>query len=530
MIKWFENLKISSKIMLIVIIMVLALAATAAMGIFGMQQLNSLVSDITRQGDLVGSVVEIKANLFYEREMLLELAMDAGIDVNQQLGHIEEVAAATTHSLTSIEELLQSATSEEQTAWNRVNGELQSYLSSRDAMLNSMGQRVNSATLRTYLFGEGNEVFNSVVEQLEDYLGVNQALTEQREEEAAQTFARTISTQLILTLIVSIVLLVMGLVISRIIARPLVKLQAMAQKVADGDLTVEVIDGGKDEVGQVISAFSRMLDNLKELIEVVVDIAENVESSSEELSSAANQSSAAVQEVAASTQQFASSVQQIASNSQNIAESSNEVSDMASSGEKELNRATNQMADISTMIKQLSQVVQGLGDQSSEIEKIIDMIASIAEQTNLLALNAAIEAARAGEHGRGFAVVAENIRKLAEQSSQATSEIRSMIVGINKEVGKAVDTVEVGYKEVEEGTQVISQTEKVFNRIIGAIERLDEKIQGISAATQQLGSGSEEISASTEEQSAQVEQIAGTAQSLAERSEKLTGALSKFTV
>ena len=179
------------------------------------------------------------------------------------------------------------------------------------------------------------------------------------------------------------------------------------------------------------------------------------------------------------------------------------------------------------------------------------MISGIAGQTNLLALNAAIEAARAGEQGRGFAVVAEEVRKLAEQSQEATKKIADLIGEIQSETGRAVEAMNTGTKEVKSGSGVVAVAGQSFEQIVALINQVTEQVRGISTNIQHMAKGSQavvvsvneitetskntvgqtqSISAATEEQSASMQEIASSSQALAKLAEELQEAVNVFRV
>ncbi len=209
------------------------------------------------------------------------------------------------------------------------------------------------------------------------------------------------------------------------------------------------------------------------------------------------------------------------------------------------------MARIEDTVNTSASVVAKLGERSKEIGQIVDTISGIASQTNLLALNAAIEAARAGEQGRGFAVVAEEVRKLAEQSQEATQRIAELIGHIQTDTDKAVDAMNDGTREVKTGAEVVDSAGTAFREIVELVSQGSGQIRDISAAVQEMASGSQQIvglvkkidilsktsageaqsvSAATEEQLASMEELATSSQALAQLAQDLQTAVAKFRV
>lgn len=223
----------------------------------------------------------------------------------------------------------------------------------------------------------------------------------------------------------------------------------------------------------------------------------------------------------------------------------------AQHGEKAIESAISQMSSIEKTVMDSASVVIKLGDRSKEIGQIVSAISAIAGQTNLLALNAAIEAARAGEQGRGFAVVAEEVRKLAEQSQEASQQITNLITEIQVDTDKAVLAMEAGTREVKIGTEVVTTASSSFMEIISSIDQVSTQINTVSSAVRQMAGGSQEIvsvikkiedvtkntadqaqmvSAASQEQSAAMEEIAASSQTLAKLAQNLQGEIAKFTI
>lgn len=353
----------------------------------------------------------------------------------------------------------------------------------------------------------------------------------------------------------------------------IVALTYHAESLAAGDLTIqELTFKSKDEVGQLATAFNRMVYNLRNLIARVSQTAEQVAASSEELSASAEQSAqatnqvavtinqvaqgtdtqaSAIKDTAAVIEQMATNIKQMAVNTSTLAEMSERTASAAIQGNEAVEAAMNQMGNIENTVTSSAQVVTNLGERSKEIGQIVGTISEIAGQTNLLALNAAIEAARAGEQGRGFAVVADEVRKLAEQSQAAAKQIASLITAIQSETDRAVAAMNEGSREVKTGAEVVNNAGYAFKNIASLIGEVSTQTKEISAAIQQMTAGSQQIvasvqdierisqntacqtqtvSAATEEQSAAMQEIAESSQSLASMAEELQSAVKQFKV
>ena len=192
---------------------------------------------------------------------------------------------------------------------------------------------------------------------------------------------------------------------------------------------------------------------------------------------------------------------------------------------------------IAQTVSESAGLMTSLGERSKQIGDIVSVIKDIADQTNLLALNAAIEAARAGEQGRGFAVVADEVRKLAERTTKATSEIGSMIGAIQDEVDKAVVSMGEGTKRVETGVEYSTNAGNALSDIVKSVENLQSMVQQIASATEEMSSVSEQISGDIEtianvsrETSTGSEQIAESSSELAKLASNLSNMVRQFKV
>jgi len=378
-------------------------------------------------------------------------------------------------------------------------------------------------------------------------------------------------TQRILTAVIFIFACVAAIFLARRISRPLALVAESAKKIAMGDLRNTTIPyEANDEIGDMITAFKAMKDNLRDVVSQVANSSEQVAAASEELTASSEQSAQASSQVAetvtnvatgasnqvASVEQtvgvvgeMATAISHITSNASNAAAKSGETASAASVGGESVCQARAQMQLIKEAVNQSAQVVQKLGVSSQQIGEFVNLISGIAGQTNLLALNAAIEAARAGEQGRGFAVVADEVRKLAEQSQEAAQKVTVLIHDIQSETNVAVTTMNQGTIEVTRGTEVIATTGEQFNLIVAKIDELNKQVQAITTASKNLSAASEEvvasvdsvrkvaadtaadtqtISAATEEQSASMEEIASSSHALSNMASQLQMIVAKF--
>ena len=284
------------------------------------------------------------------------------------------------------------------------------------------------------------------------------------------------------------------------VSQPLGKALLVTNRVAAGDLTVSVDATSRDEVGQLLTATNRMCAQLRETIadvnsgiaalvggvDKLVDASRQVTGGSGAQSEAAGAMATAVEEMTASIDR----VSGYAEDARMMAESSGDVSDQ---GAAVIGSAIQEMRSIASTVRASSTAVAQLGGQSQQIAGIVNVIREIADQTNLLALNAAIEAARAGEQGRGFAVVADEVRKLAERTTNSTREIAAMIGQIQAGAQAAVDSMNLGVNQVEAGVDLANKAGASIADIKTGATRVGEAVFGISDALREQTTNSQNI-------------------------------------
>jgi methyl-accepting chemotaxis protein len=290
-------------------------------------------------------------------------------------------------------------------------------------------------------------------------------------------------------------------VIKTVILRPLGTIVVRMQQVADGDLSPGTEDFRKDEIGDlsraIFGAVEKMRSTLTTVLESSCEVATavgNFYATSEQIAMGADEVAVQASTVATAGEEMAATSCDIASNCQMAAEGAHNATGEANQGAEIIQSSISIMSRIADQVRASANTVASLGNRSDQIGEIVGTIEDIADQTNLLALNAAIEAARAGEQGRGFAVVADEVRALAERTTRATHEISAMIKTIQLETKDAVQAMNTGVREVEQGTAQATQSGAAIERILNLINDLGMQVNQIATAAEEQTATTGEIS------------------------------------
>uniref|UniRef100_C6DYF9 Methyl-accepting chemotaxis sensory transducer n=1 Tax=Geobacter sp. (strain M21) TaxID=443144 RepID=C6DYF9_GEOSM len=290
---------------------------------------------------------------------------------------------------------------------------------------------------------------------------------------------------------------VFGLAMSNMVAS-LKRLAASADRIAAGDLTIDVVPASpKDRLG---ISFSQMTRNLRELsleIRAVVNVlagsAAEIMTTVSQLASSSAQTATSISETNATVQEIRQTTDLTSQKSRQVYESANRSVQVAKEGRESVSSAIGGMQGIDERMGFIAERIVNLSEQSQAIGEIIATVADLAEQSNLLAVNAAIEAAKAGEHGKGFAVVAQEVKNLATQSKQATSQVRNIIGQIQKATTAAVLATEQGSKAVEAGVKQSSEAGESIRVLASSIEESSNATLQIVTSTQEQAIGMDQI-------------------------------------
>jgi methyl-accepting chemotaxis protein len=298
----------------------------------------------------------------------------------------------------------------------------------------------------------------------------------------------------------------LALLLDRTIANPLKTISSVAERISSGDLTVNVPPYRRaDEVGLLAQIFRRMVDALREVNREVRESVHVLSGSTGEIVAATTQLAVGTAETATAVSQTTTTVEEVRQVAEVASQKAKHVLDnaqkslqVAQAGKKSVEDTILGMQRIQGQMDLIGDSIVRLSEQSQAIGEIIATVTDLAEQSNLLAVNAAIEAAKAGEQGRGFAVVAQEVRSLAEQSKQATAQVRTILNDIQKATSIAVMATEQGGRAVEGGVQQSSEAGEAIRRLADVIAEAAQAATQIAASSQQQLVGMSQVAQAME--------------------------------
>lgn len=397
-------------------------------------------------------------------------------------------------------------------------------------------------------------------------------VVEQDTEEIENLASGALRRTSIIVILAGIIIAILTAIISRLFTRPIINLGKSAEKIKNGDMTEDINITSKNEIGLLQGSFSSMISSLTNVINKVNIASDNIKRTIEDLKirseltvKASEEISSVVEQVASGTEnqihsveatsmiieEMTKQVDEVDVKIKDIEDAASHATDIASIGTVHINDTQKAIESIVEKVENSSTKISSLTKETQKIGKIITFIDNISNQTNLLALNAAIEAARAGEAGRGFTVVADEIRKLAEQTGNASKDIVGIINSIQKDMGDVTISMDESIEEVNKGSNVINKATESFSNIKEETKKVNESISNftnivkmltigmneiemsmreVSAVSQQTGAGTQTVLASSEEQQSAIEHVEGLADNLDLMADELVSIVNEFKV
>lgn len=511
--KWFNNLKIGVKLIIGFITVAIIAGVVGVTGILNLNSIDKSYSEMSENNLLSSKSIGNTAVAFqnfkvYVRDFMVDKGSE---DRSKYVAKIKEYDVILADNMKLFETTIKS---EEIKAEFKILEEvIGKWIPIREKMISlSLSNQEDQAVI--LLRTEGVPLTLAVQASIDKLVALSEVFSSQIADDNSASANRSILIMAILVIIGMVVAVALGIYIARIISKPVRDLVAVSEKMALGDLNVDIQISSKDEIGALSAAFSTMVDSINEVLTNINVSSEQVASGSRQVSDSSQALSHGTTEQASSIEQLTASMEEISAQTKQNAINANQANEISIAAVENATQGNNQM-------KEMLKAMEEINDSSANISKIIKVIDEIAFQTNILALNAAVEAARAGQHGKGFAVVAEEVRNLAARSANAAKETTAMIEG--------------SIKKVDAGTKIATATADALNKIVEGVAKAGTLVANIANASNEQATGISQVnqgialvSEVTQTNSATSEESAAASEELSSQAELLKEMVGKF--
>lgn len=539
--KWYKNLKIASKLILGFLLVAIIAAVVGIIGLTNMYDIND-GGKLLYQENTLGVAYASDAASNFERlryNALKLISVDTEEERAECVEKIDELNNAVITSLSKYETTVSSQ--DERLVFEELSKDFDVYKAYMEEVI-TQSNAGQDASAKEIILKDCKDLGDGIRNDFVSLMADNVAAAEQKAKDNQKATSNAAILMIGVIAIGVIISIALGIFVSRVIGNPIKQIVNAADKIALGDVNINVEVDSKDEIGNLARSFGKMIENIRnqafsaekvaagdltvevpisssndllgnklaEMVKKNNEVLSNIYVASEQVAVGSKQVSDSsillsqgATEQSSSIEELTASIEEIASQTESNAQNANKANELAEDAKHNAKQGYSQMQE---MLKAMDDI----NESSNNISKVIKVIDDIAFQTNILALNAAVEAARAGQHGKGFAVVAEEVRNLAARSANAAKETTEMIEGsikkseggtkIARDTAQALDKIVDGIEQV---ATIVSSIANASNEQAVSIKQVNQGIIQVSEVVQTNSATSEEIAAASEELSSQ---------------------------
>lgn len=489
------NLTIGKKIMLGY---ALALLVISAIGIASYESTAKLIATTNERKQT--------HNILRELDQVLSLAKDAQIGTrgfvitgdNDYLKPYHDAKSKIEGQLAKVNALI--VIPEQRRLLEELETEVRQGFALREHIIDLRKTQGAEAAIRNVQSGQGKNNMDDIRDKIALLSDAQEKLLEQHSKDSETSAKNAIAFIVGGGGFAFVLLLLVGFMISRSITRPIGRFMEFVEQVGKGDLTRTAEVSSSDEIGRLGASLNQMVAGLREVAGQTRSATETLNAATAEILASTKQQVASTEEQAVAVQQTTATVEEIGQTGTQISDRAKKVSTSAentsqnsAAGLQAVQNTSRTMDLIQEQAESVAENIIALSQKTQAVGEIISSVNDIAEQSNLLALNAAIEAAAAGDQGRRFSVVANEMKNLADQAKQATTQVRSILSEIQKGINTSVMLTEEAVKRVDSGKQQSQVAEKTIRQMTDGIQESVQAFQQIVAATGQQQIGFEQV-------------------------------------